>query len=293
MITGIFPPIATPFINDEIAFEKLRENISRWNEFDLSGYVVMGSNGESVFLTRSEKIKLVESVKKYSKPGRTIIAGTGLDSIKETISLSNDTINAGADYLLILTPSFYQAQMKHDALVDYFNRVADSVKVPVIIYNVPKFTNVNIKAETVAKLAEHQNIIGIKNSSENLAELTEIISSVPNDFSVLVGTASVLYPGLGAGAAGGIMAMVNAAPGECISIYKNFIDGNYEKCLGIQKRLVKPNKAVTATYGVAGLKAAMDMMGFYGGRTRSPLQKLSGNEIEDIKQIFKEAKLLK
>ncbi len=293
MIRGIFPPITTPFSNEEITFDKLKENILRWNKTGLSGYVVMGSNGESAFLTREEKIKLVEKVKKYSASEKTIIAGTGSDSVKETISLSNDAAKAGADYALILTPSFYQSQMKHKELIDYFSKVADKIKIPLLIYNVPKFTNVNISAGTVAKLAEHENITGIKNSSENIADLTEIISVVPNNFSVLVGTASVLYPGLTVGAKGGILALANAIPEECVDLYGLFIKEDFISSLKIQQRLVKPNKAVTASFGVPGLKAIMDLQGYYGGPVRSPLQNLNQDEINIIKKIFMEANLIK
>ena len=292
MIKGIFPPIITPFMNDEIAIDKLKRNITLWNKIDLSGYVVMGSNGESVFLTRKEKLILVENVKEYASDGKSIIAGTGLDSVKETISLSNDAAKAGADFVLILTPSFYHSQMKHKELLDYFTRIADNVNVPVIIYNVPKFTNVNISADTVAALAFHKNIVGLKSSSENIAELTEFISVVPRDFSVLAGTASVLYPGLIAGAVGGVLALANVCPEECVILYKYFLDGNFEQCLSFQKRLIKPNKAVTAAFGVPGLKAIMDIKGYYGGPVRSPLQNLTESEINLIRKIFQNADLL-
>ena len=139
-LKGIMPPIATPFINDEVAYDKLTQNFSKWNKTGLSGFVVMGSNGESVFLTRNEKLKLVEEVKKNISDDKLLIAGTGSDSIKETISLSNEAADRGADYVLILTPSFYKSEMKPTAYIKYFSAVADKTKIPVIIYNVPKFT---------------------------------------------------------------------------------------------------------------------------------------------------------
>lgn len=292
MINGIFPPIITPFKDNQIAFDKLKMNIMHWDKTGLSGYVVMGSNGESAFLTRDEKINLVEKVKEYSSSGKIIIAGTGLDSIKETISLSNDAVKAGADYLLILTPSFYHSQMKHNELLDYFTRVADNVKAPVIIYNVPKFTNVNITADTVAALSDHKNIAGIKNSSENIADLTEIISVVPDDFSVLVGTASVIYPGLSAGASGGILALANVLPEECVYLYNSFMNGDFDTSLEMQRKLIKPNRAVTALFGVPGLKAIMDLKGYYGGPVRAPLQNLDQTLIKKIRDIFSSAGLM-
>ena len=196
MLKGIYPPITTPFVNNEIAFDKLAENISIWNKTKLSGYVVMGSNGESAFLTRQEKLKLIENVKENAGKDKKLIAGTGSDSIKETISLTNDAAKSGADYALILTPSFFKDKMDSSAFIKYFTEVADKIDIPLIIYNVPKFTGVNIEAGAAAKLSEHKNIIGLKNSSENVAHLSEIINNATNDFVTLVGTASVLFSGL-------------------------------------------------------------------------------------------------
>lgn len=293
MLKGIFPPITTPFINDEIAFDKLAENISRWNKTELSGYVVMGSNGESAFLTREEKLKLIESVKENASKDKTIIAGTGSDSIKETAALTNYAAERGADYALILTPSFFKEKMDNNSFIKYFTAVADKSEIPIIIYNVPKYTGVNIEASAVSKLSEHKNIIGLKNSSENIAHLSEIIYNTPKDFVTLVGTASALYPGLCTGAAGGVLALANIAPEECIHIYKLFNERKNKEALELQNKIIPVNKAVTGKYGVAGLKAAMDMLGYFGGEPRLPLSKLNQNEIEDLKSILIKAGLLK
>jgi 4-hydroxy-2-oxoglutarate aldolase len=293
MIKGIFPPIPTPFVDGELSTEMLRANIDKWNSTDLAGYVVMGSNGESVFLTFNEKLRLTESVKKFAAPDKIIIAGTGSDSYKDTIELSNRAAEAGADYVLVLTPSYYTNQMDSLAILIYFERVADEVKIPIIIYNVPKFTGVNIQPETVAKLSEHENIVGIKNSSEDIEHLEKINRLTPNDFSVLVGTASVLYPAFKAGAVGGIVALANIAPNECIEVLQKFIEGNLTEAESLQARLVEPNKAVTAKYGVPGLKAAMDMLGYFGGEPRIPLSKLPPDDTEELKNILIRNGLLK
>ncbi len=292
LLKGIMPPIATPFINDELALDRLERNFLKWNKTDLSGYVVMGSNGESVFLQRHEKLKLVEAAKKYMSSEKLLIAGTGSDSIKETIALSNDCAERGADFVLVLTPSFYKSEMKPSAYIKYFNAVADNIKVPLIIYNVPKFTGVDIEAETVAKLAEHKNIIGIKNSSENVRQTTEIIDQTPDDFVTIIGTASVLYSGIAAGASGGILALANIAPDECVQIQKLTEAGKHKEAVELQKRMLPVNKAVTAKYGVAGLKAAMEMTGYFGGEPRSPLSSLNNNDKENLKQILINAGLI-
>jgi 4-hydroxy-2-oxoglutarate aldolase len=291
-LTGIFPPIPTPFLNDELALDKLEFNISKWNTTGLNGYVIMGSNGEAVFLTRDEKLKLTSTVKEAAASDKLIIAGTGTDSIRETIALTNEVAACGADYALVLTPSFYKSEMKHDSFISYFTKIADGVKIPVIIYNVPKFTGVDIQAETIAQLAEHRNIAGVKNSTENLRQTVEFVAAVPDTFAVLVGTASVLYNGLTSGAVGGIIALANIAPEECVHIKKLIAAGMLPDALTLQKRVILVNKAVTTQYGVAGLKAAMDMMGYFGGEPRAPLMPLNTNEKENLKKILINADLL-
>jgi len=291
-LNGIFPPIATPFnSDDEIAFDKLKLNLSRYDKFNLKGYVVFGSNGESVFLTREEKIKMISEVREHVADEKIVIAGTGSDSIKETIRLSNEAANSGAHYALIITPFFYQKAMTPKALISYYSSVADSTKIPIIIYNVTKFTNVNISAEAVAELSNHQNIVGIKNSTENIAELSEIVNVVPNHFCVLAGTGSVLLPGLQAGCVGGVLALANIAPKECLDIYNKFTEGKFDEAKEIQNRMLAVNKAVTAAYGVAGLKTAMDILGYYGGLPRKPLQPFESKQKKEIENLLIQAKL--
>ena len=292
-LCGILPPIATPFINGELALDKLNHNIQMWNETELSGYVVMGSNGEGVFLTRNEKLKLVETTRKKALDNMLIIAGTGSDSIKETISLTNECADIGADYALILTPSFYKSEMKSSAFIKYFQAVADVSKIPVIIYNVPKFTGVDIEIDAVAKLSEHFNIVGIKNSTENIRQVIEFIKNTNAGFKVIIGTASLLYSGLSVGAAGGIVALANIAPNECIQIQKLVELGKLNEALELQARMIPINKAITSMYGIAGLKTALDMLGYFGGEPRSPLSSLNEKETEQLRQLLITTNLLK
>ncbi len=291
MLKGIYTPLTTPFVRDVVAYNKLAENLQKYNQKDLSGYIVLGSNGESVFLTKEEKLKLISTVREHSA-NKTLIAGTGLESIKETIDLTNEAAKNGADYALIITPSFYKSAMNHKALLNYYTAIADSVLIPLIIYNVTKFTNVNIEIETIAKLAEHSNITGIKNSTENIAELNATIYNTPDDFNVLVGTGSVLLYGLISGAIGGILALANIAPDECVKIFNLFNEGKLNEAEEIQSRMHAVNKAITSTYGVAGLKASMGLLGYYGGQPRKPLQPLTSSNMKKLKPILLKAKLL-
>ena len=287
MFEGIYPPLPTPFINDEIAFDKLEENITAFNKTGLRGYVTLGSNGEFAFLTREEKIQIVKCAKSAASKDKIIIAGTGSDSIKETLFLTNEAAKAGAAAALVLTPSYYKNQMNNDALITYFTKIADSSDIPVFIYNVTKFTGIDIQPEIVAKLAGHSNIIGIKDSTENIVHTMEIITLVPDDFIVFTGTGSVLFSALSAGAKGGIVALANTAPDQCVQIFNSVMEGNLSNALLIQKKLLFLNKAVTARFGVAGLKKAMDLLGYYGGNVRAPLPVLNSKDEIELEIIIK------
>jgi 4-hydroxy-2-oxoglutarate aldolase len=288
-LSGIFPPLTTPFTEDELAIDKLLRNIRKYERRELSGYVLFGSNGESAFLTRDEKIQIITIIREHTR--KILIAGTGSDSIKETINLTNEAAEKGADYALLITPSFFKSEMRHHTFLNYYTKVAESVMIPVIIYNVPKFTNVNIEPETVIELSQHPNIAGLKDSTENVSRISEIVSTVPESFKVIVGTASVLYPGLTAGSVGGILALANIAPDECLQVYNLYLAGNNKDALELQNKMIPVNRAVTSKFGVAGLKAAMDILGYDGGSPRLPLVPLSEAQIIELKIILKTALL--
>lgn len=292
MLKGIYPPLTTPFVRDEVAYVKLVENLKKYNQKDFSSYVVLGSNGESVFLTKSEKLKLISTLREHSS-NKTIIAGTGLESIRDTIDLTNEAKQNGADYALIITPSFFKSAMSHQAFINYYTAIADSVSIPVIIYNVAKFTDVNLRIETIVRLADHPNIVGIKNSTENIAEINSTIYNTPDNFCTLIGTGSVFLNGLSSGAVGGVLALANIAPDECIKIFTLFNEGKQKEAKEIQQRMLNVNKAITAIYGIAGLKASMGLLGYYGGQPRKPLQPLTSSNMKRLKAILVKAKLLK
>ena len=293
MIKGIYPPLATPFDDDgEISFKGLKSNIERYNNINLSGYVLFGSNGESVYLTREEKLSLITEAREHISENKLLIAGTGSESIKETIYLSNEAAKLGADFALIITPFFFQKAMNHEALINYFTVVADNSNIPIIIYNVTKFTNVNIESDTVAQLAEHKNISGLKNSTENVEQILETIKKVPKDFSVLAGTGSVLLPALKEGCSGGVLALANIAAQQCVNIFDLFTSGKIEETELLQEKIIPVNKAITSEFGVPGLKKALDILGYYGGKPRIPLQPLNENDTEKLKIVLINAELL-
>jgi 4-hydroxy-2-oxoglutarate aldolase len=182
--------------------------------------------------------------------------------------------------------------MTHEAFVAHFAAVADAADVPILIYDVPKFSGVHIEPKTVIELSRHPNIVGVKCSSGNVAELIEIIDGAAAEFSTLVGTASVIYPGLCVGGRGGVLALANVAPTQAVAIYEHARAGRHDEALTLQRRFLAVNHAVTAQYGVPGLKAAMDKLGYYGGPVRSPLRPLMQAELDDLDQILRNAGLL-
>jgi 4-hydroxy-2-oxoglutarate aldolase len=292
-IRGIFPPIPTPFVDGDIADDKLAFNIEKWSKTGLNGLVVMGSNGEYVYLTAKEKRKFVEKAVQLTPEHMLVIAGTGCESTRETIELTRDCADRGAHAALVVTPHYYGGRMNEAALLAYFTDVADQSPIPILLYNVPKFTHVNITVNLVGQLSSHPNIVGIKDSTGNVIQLGDFANNVDADFNLLVGTAGALFGGLSLGCAGGVLALANVAPEICVKIYNHVRQGNYEAARQLQLKMIPVNQAVTATYGVPGLKAAMDMLGYFGGDPRPPLLPSSEKEKSEIRGILINAGLLR
>jgi 4-hydroxy-2-oxoglutarate aldolase len=289
---GIFPPIPTPFINGDIAYDELSSNIEKWSQTGLKGLVAMGSNGEYVYLSADEKRKFVQKVVDVTPDHMQVIAGTGCESTRETIELTRDCAACGAHAALVVTPHYYAGKMDDTAIFEYFTVVADESPMPILLYNVPKFTNINMSATLVARLSRHPNIVGIKDSTGNVIQLGEIANQVDAGFNLLVGTAGALFGALTLGCVGGVLALANVAPQICVQIHRLVQKGNFESARKLQLKMIPVNKAITGTYGVPGLKAAMDMLGFFGGAPRPPLLPSSDKEKSEIRQILIEADLL-
>ena len=289
---GIFPPIPTPFIKDDVAYDELAANIDKWSKTGLKGLVAMGSNGEYVYLSAEEKRKFVAKVVELTPDHMQVIAGTGCESTKETIDLTRDCADIGAHAALVVSPHYYSGRMNESALNAYFTTVADNSPIPILLYNVPKFTHINMTAGLVAQLSRHPNIAGIKDSTGNVIQLGEIANLVSADFNLLVGTAGALFGALTLGCVGGVLALANIAPQICVRIYQLVQEGNFEEAKKLQLKMIPVNQAVTATYGVPGLKAAMDMLGYFGGDPRPPLLSSSEKEKSEIREILIKADML-
>jgi len=275
-ITGVFAPIPTPFDDtEEINYARLRDNLAWWGGTGLAGVVVLGSNGEFVYLTPLEKERLVAEVREGLPRHKMVIAGTGCETTRDTIRLSRRAAELGVDACLVLTPHYYKGDMTPAALKRYFWDVAEACPVPVMLYNMPRNTGLNMEPGLVTELAAHPNITGIKDSSGNIVQISEIAAATGEGFAVFAGSGSFLLTTLLMGGVGGTLAVANIMPDECARLVELFDAGDLVQARALQQRLLEPNKAVTSRWGIPGLKAALDLMGKYGGPLRRPLLPLA------------------
>ena len=292
-LSGVYAPIPTPFDADgAVAHDKLAENIAKWSETPLAGLLVLGSNGEFAYLSDKEKVEVLRTARQAIPRDKLFIAGTGCESTRCTLELTEQAAAIGADAAIVITPSYYTSKMDAQAMRRHFLELADRSPLPIILYNMPACTGVDLSAETVVELAQHPNIVGIKDSSGNVVKLGEIVRAAPPNFSVLAGSASFLYPALALGAVGGIMALANIAPEQCYLIYRYTLEGRHEEARRLQLRMIPPNIAVTARFGVPGLKLALDWLGYYGGPPRSPLGPLDEAQQAALRAILVEGGIL-
>lgn len=271
-LRGIFPPLTTPLAADgTVALDRLRANIDRYNSMRLGGYVVNGSTSESVLLRWEEVYQVWETAKEAAATGRTMIAGTGAESTAETIEHTNRAAALGFDAALVRTPSFYKPAISVDMLAAHYLRVADAARIPILIYSVPIFTHVTVEASLIVRIGAHPNIIGIKDSSGDVEGTVRIIGAAPKNFNLLVGSAAALYNSLQKGAIGAVLAISNVFPEICNEIYEAAQAGDAPRATSLQQKLIAPSKMLGPQYGIAGIKYALDRLGFYGGPPRPPL----------------------
>jgi len=292
-LSGVFPPIPTPFdAAGEVNCRALAENLARWNRYDLAGYVVLGSNGEGVFLDEGEKLRLLETARQAIPAGRLLIAGTGCESTRATVALTRRAAGVGAEAALVVTPHYYKGRMTSEALVGHFYAVAEASPIPIILYNVPSNTGVDMDATTIARAAQHPNIVGIKDTGGNLARMADTVRLAGPEFQVLAGSAGFFLAGLAVGAVGGVLALANIAPQQMIDLYRLFKAGRWAEAAGLQRRMIPVNAAVTTRWGIAGLKAALEMLGYYGGPVRPPLLEIGEEERRMLRAILAEGGVL-
>jgi 4-hydroxy-2-oxoglutarate aldolase len=289
-LRGVVPPLVTPFRPDgSLDLPAFEANLDLLKGLDLSGFLVLGSNGEAAGLDEAEKIELVVAARR-SLPGRFLLVGTGVESTRGTVALTRRAADAGADAALVLTPHYYRSRMTEEALRCHYEAVANASPIPIYLYSVPAFTGLPWPPDLAAALAGHPRIAGMKESSGDLSLLARIVSTVPPTFAVACGSAPVLYPALCVGAAGGVVAVANCVPRVATALFAAFRAGDHERARRLQEVLTPLAVAVTATWGVAGLKAAMDLAGLRGGAVRSPLLPVPDRVREELRPLLDRAR---
>lgn len=286
-LSGIFPALTTPFATDgSVSIADLKHNIQMYDRVGLAGYVVMGSTGESVLLSKSEMETVLVAVKETASRDKKLIAGTGAESTAETIERTKRAAELGYDAALVKTPYYYKPVYKPEVYLQHYRRIADASPIPVLLYSVPQFTGVALEPPEVIALSEHPNIIGIKESSGNVQRVAEIIASVRANFQVLVGSAATIYPSLAIGARGAILALGSALPDKCVELYELFRQGNQEKARELQEVILRVSKLVVSECGIAGVKYVMDQRGYRGGVPRLPLLPLKDEQKKRVNAIL-------
>lgn len=301
-LRGIFAPIPTPFEpigehgGGDIAWERLTENVRRWSATALAGLVVLGSNGEFVLLDEDEKLELVAHTRRHAGGAQLVVAGTGCESTRATIRLTVACARAGADLALVVTPHYYKGSMTDAALERFYLEVAEASPVPVLLYNMPRNTGLNLAPALVARLAAHPNIVGVKDSGGDITQVAEIVHLTDrvrreSRFAVFAGSAGFLLAALAVGAVGGTLALANIAPAECCAVQSLWEAGRLDEARRLQGRLIAPNRAVTGQWGIPGLKAAMDLLGWYGGPPRPPALPLDASQHDGLAEVLRRAGL--
>src|SRR6266436_7598298 len=289
-LRGLLLPVTTPFSSgEELDTEGLAVNLERWNNSGIVGYVILGSTGERVSLDETEYLRVIESARRAVPERLIFVAGAGQQSTRGTIKEIERAAAAGAEAVLVITPGFYKSAITQEALVKHYQAVADAARVPVILYSMPDLTGIKIEPETAARLSEHQNIIGMKDSSADIAKFAETVRQVPDDFAMMIGNGTIFSEALQAGARGGILAVGCAVPALCLEIYQAVRSGEIDRAGLLQDRLTPLARAITKTYGIGGLKTAMEFAGLVGGAVRVPLRRPHASAAEEIAELLNQA----
>jgi 4-hydroxy-2-oxoglutarate aldolase len=271
-LRGILLPCTTPFAADGLLDTRaLNSNIERWNETGIDGYVILGSTGERVHLDERETLEVIRAARESVPAHLAFVVGVGQHGTRQSIAEARRAAEAGADAVLVITPHFYRGQMTPAALATHYEAIADASTVPVVLYNIPQNTGVALSPETVARLAAHENIIGIKDSSGDMVNFMELLGLQSATFAVLTGHASLLYAALSAGAQGAILAAGCVAPRVAVRIAELVAAGRHEEAREWQREFIPLARAVTTRFGIGGLKYALDLSGYAGGEVRAPL----------------------
>jgi len=290
-LQGVLLPVTTPFSPDGVVdLDSLGANLERWHQTPVSGFVLLGSTGERVHLDETEYLRVVEAASERVSADRAFIVGAGQQSTIGTINEIAKAAAAGADAVLVITPNYYRSAITQDALVSFYETVADAAEAPVLLYSMPALTGIKIEPDTVARLSEHPNIIGVKDSSNDIVGFRQTVDLCPAEFAVMTGNGTVFLDALEAGATNAILAVGCVAPELCVEIFRLFRAGELEHARRLQDKLTPLAAAVTTRFGIGGLKAALDLVGYRGGAVRAPLQSPNESARAEIAALLEDAR---
>jgi dihydrodipicolinate synthase/N-acetylneuraminate lyase len=291
-IKGIFVPALTPFNRrGEIDLAAFRQNLRAYLKKGVSGVIVLGSTGETPYLTEREKLRLLEAARPIIRPPQLLLAGTGLESTPQTIALSRAAIARGADALLVLPPAYYKPYMSPAVLERHYQTVADTLRRPLMIYSIPQFTGIHMDPAVIGRLSRHENIVGLKESSGNTEFLKAILERCRPKFRALVGSPLIFVEALQAGAAGAILGNANYVPEVYVKIHDCFCRGEMDAAQKLQQQLEPAVREINVRLGIPGIKYASDLCGYRGGEPRPPLLALRPAERRTIAAALKKAKI--
>jgi 4-hydroxy-2-oxoglutarate aldolase len=287
ILSGVLAPIPTPF-DDAGAVDagKLRAALARFVEGPLTGFIILGSNGEAVLLDEDESDRVIAAAREVVPKGRTFIVGTGRESTQAAVRATKRAAELGADAVLVRTPGFFKSQMTNDAFVRHYTTVADASPVPVLLYNFTALTGVNLLPAAVSRLASHPNVVGMKESGGDILHIADLVSGTPDEFSVFAGSASTFYPALAVGCVGGILALGCVVPGMCVRLFELVKAGRHDDARALQRHIVPLARLLGPTYGVPGLKAALALIGCDLGVPRAPLARVPDTAIASIRETL-------
>lgn len=286
-IRGIYPALVTPFeLDGSVSLNAVKENIRRYNATAIAGYVVLGSTGESVMLSRNEVDSVLAAAREAAVAEKLLIAGTGAESTAETIARTRRAAELGYAAALVKTPYYYKPVYKPETYIRHYRAVADASPIPVVLYSVPQFTGVTLETPEILALSAHPNIVGIKDSSGNIQRLAEIVAGAPSAFQVLTGGAAVIYPALAVGGVGAILALAAALPEKCAEVFHLFQSGRHDQARTLQLELAVASKRIVSALGIPGVKYAMDLRGYHGGLSRLPLLPLTEEQKQSVTAVI-------
>jgi 4-hydroxy-2-oxoglutarate aldolase len=286
-LTGVFAPIPTPIDDaDAVAPAKLRAPFARWLRSPLSGFVALGSNGEAALLEEDESDRLIAAVREIVPSGRPLIVGAGRESTRATVAAATRAAALGGDFVLVRTPGFFKAQMTSQAFIDHYTAVADAAPVPVLLYNFTALTGVELPIDAVTALADHPNVVGMKESGGDLARMGRLLASKPAYFTLLAGSAATFHTAVSMGANGGILALACVLPEACSRLYELTIARRVDEAHALQQQLFPIAQLVGSVHGVAGLKAALKLVGCDVGPPRRPLRAVSPDAVAAITEAL-------